>query len=708
MRVVLIAVGLLAVVLLAGAPLWLLLSEDTDEPFGGDEPAADVQTGGLTAIGDGNHVESDAPTPARPAENGPATVVHRGEVRTEDGSPMRDARVTLTRDGQVVEGVTDAEGRFAVEAVAGTHDLRITAPDGRLIHTGAVVVDGAPAAPHRAPRGTPLRMRLLQADEPAIGLRVRVLRNDHEELVLTSGADGRVHAGNVTVGALVLEVALPGGGVTVSFEHDHQSDHERVLAWPGLVRVAGTVGIGLEGAGVAGARVTIRARQREGPAVTADVVSGVDGRFEVHAPKVWDAWPIVEARAEGFADWYGAWHTPAKPKERRTEHARAIQPIRRAFMGYANDNTARIPLRRFEGPSVRGRLVAANGNPVGRVPVELVIHKHFDPAVRVDITMADADGHFSFPTVRPRTMLRIRVAGPRWHGSSEIFRVPWNQVETIELKVPVDGERAFAGVVVGPDGEPVPGALVWLAMPVPGHLKPLKPGDPRRREVLTDAAGRFAIHAFHTRRACPLRAAWGTLQATPVRVRPGPDVEVRLVLKPAPWIEGRLVERGTGIPIRDALIRVQSIHGDGRTAEVPDGQVPFVLRTDADGSFKSHPLLPGVWEMRVVWGRGWAESPWTKLDLSEVTGAHRIEREVDPGRFVGGRVVDADGRGLVGQVVVREGRVAHRTASDATGAFRVSGLGDGPFLVQVKVPGRGAAWQQDIEPGTSDLELVVK
>jgi len=118
-------------------------------------------------------------------------------VRGPDGQPLSEARVTLTRGEQPLEGVTDAEGRAAIKAVpAGSYTLRIekdgfvaverelsvgpgAAPSPPAVQLEAALPEGQIRGTVRSFNGKPLRARAR-----VVSLGVEARANEHGEFTI--------------------------------------------------------------------------------------------------------------------------------------------------------------------------------------------------------------------------------------------------------------------------------------------------------------------------------------------------------------------------------------------------------------------------------------------------------------------------------------------------------------------------------------------
>ncbi len=228
-----------------------------------------------------------------------------------------------------------------------------------------------------------------------------------------------------------------------------------------------------------------------------------------------------------------------------------------------------------------------------------------------------------------------------------------------------DPERDLRGVVVDAEGRPLPGAR--LEAFVYAHGNPWDEGGGRSEEVIGRAvAARDGTFA--------LRLAWGGDVNLRIQA-PGygearlhgcqAGERVRIVLRHGPSAEV-VVRDPSGKPIAGARVLL-------RGSVVPD-RFSFSRKgaTDAEGLLRLEDLRPG----RAFLGAEHPEygfTPEQEVRIPE-SGTLRFEVVLDPGRFIGGRVVDAaTGASVPGARVGRNWVLGHPVTTDADGRFRFPG-----------------------------------
>ncbi len=166
--------------------------------------------------------------------------------------------------------------------------------------------------------------------------------------------------------------------------------------------------------------------------------------------------------------------------------------------------------------------------------------------------------------------------------------------ESVTVDIGLDRGRTLKGKLVGPDGEPVAGALMlgaedyyqrWSERPLPtAEFEVHALGTQRKRGLL------FYHEAKHLAGAYVIKPD----EAGPLTVR----------LEPCGTLSGRLVDRG-GLPQAGALLtcdRPILFGEDG--AKFDKGALPSSIRTDKDGRFRVSGLVPGLKYTLTAWKDG--------------------------------------------------------------------------------------------------------
>ena len=284
----------------------------------------------------------------------------------------------------------------------------------------------------------------------------------------------------------------------------------------------------------------------------------------------------------------------------------------------------------------------------------------------------------------PNHHLMPWIAGPRKQLEADAD-LEW---PTFELRRAV----AVSGVVVDEAGRPQPGAEVRAS-----SLEDFSAGmasmsiSDRWKPVICDEAGKFVIARADPTDVISLWARnGGAVTFGRINIVPAEQTEpLRLVVsgEHAFRLKGRVTGQ-TGAPIEGASVVITwgARHAGARAAERGYGfsiPQPAIL-TDEQGRFESAALWPDArYKVRIK------ADGYTRSESSDVNGVAGETRDVETFELervaatVSGRVVDSSGNGIerVRVFSVDDAPRQPRTTTDENGAFRLTGLLDGPVYV---------------------------
>jgi hypothetical protein len=391
------------------------------------------------------------------------------------------------------------------------------------------------------------------------------------------------------------------------------------------------------------------------------------------------------------SDAHGRWHVDRLPAGRHAASASAAQFF---------DDRASV----FETDGVHARsgiaVSVAVGGEISGIVVDLAGAPVAGAAVRGLATAltTDATGHFHSFGERPGTS---QVAAATATAASPPAQVVLGRGGHAELRLVVQPAR-LAGTVVDAHGAPAAGVDI-VAIPDRGLVL----------SGQTDAAGRFdlggAVPGSYKITVERNRQIGVELTATAqVTAAPHP---VALVLPAHAAITGRVVFEGRPIPVFGYEIYspvLERMTGAVKVIGAPDGRLTI-------------PELPvGTWRMEIR-APGFAART---VEAIELRAGHDVELgavELERGRGVSGRIVDADGAPVAGATVrVSEDRdgfdlglralfYGHQAVtSDADGRYQLTGLAaDDGQRIRVTHPARGAAPDRTLAADATALDFAL-
>jgi hypothetical protein len=339
---------------------------------------------------------------------------------------------------------------------------------------------------------------------------------------------------------------------------------------------------------------------------------------------------------------------------------------------------------------------------------------------------SDTDGAFEIRGLPRRALSAVALHDT---GASQAVAVDASRGDATGVWLVLDITGAIAGVVVDPAGQPVEGAQV-TALPAGGMFGgrggPGGPGgfDPSQMmlrgvpEDASDSSGRFRLigllageyrlSAAPSTRTGPRRGGFRDA----VIARTG-DESVKLVVQPEGSVKGRVAFADGSAP-------------DLFTVAVPPSQQSFA---GGGGAFQLDGIAPGSYQLEVRGPSFQNTAVRVAIPAAGVADAGTIT--VVKGRAIAGIVV-ADGQPVAdatvyagrqvmgngsttappaGPVAQQFGGGSKTTTTDASGAFSLSGFGDGDLTVIADhaAIGRSRALRlPTVMPGQTELTLVLE
>jgi len=592
-----------------------------------------------------------------------------GLVVDDRGEPVAGARVSIRRasiaseDRALPAVTTDEAGRFAVDGLA-PETVRIDARRDELYLEGARVRVRAGRAPVvlRMRRGMTLTVRVIADGAPLAGARIE---RDGDTVALT-GPDGAAEVLGVAAVFDLLTVRAEGRGaasLAISGGSDPGGRLERTVALAPGAPLGGTV-VDADGRAVAGATVLV-----------------VDA--------------LVSATAEATSDASGRWRAGPLAAGTYRVHARAPGRARGPWQEVVLDGAAaaaEVVVALGRGGRIRGEVVDERGAAVAGALVEADGGDDGDDAL---VARADAGGAFELTGVPPGS---VEVLARTELRASRVEEVDVADGEAAAVRLVVEPSE-IAGRVLRPDGSPVRGAVVGV------H------DDPRYGDV-TDQEGQFELGALPPGRHV-VEVAEDGRAAGSRRTRAG-DTEVVIRCQAPATLTGRVLLAGQPMTWFGMLVGPCSrfsFVGEATGFHAEDGRFAFPVPQpgDLDVVLAGPGTARRSLTARVV--------PGQVVDLGDI--------ELERGRTIRGRVVDADGRPAAGATVTigsdgaeldpiqRWFRCAFETITDADGRYAVEGVdplraeGARRTPIAARLAGLGAAIPIELPDDDAIPDLVL-
>lgn len=656
----------------------------------------------------------------------------------ETGKPVEGATVRVTswesgttRGG---EAVSDAEGKYVLEMTAGALNRIVVEKEGLIqvpdearpgMNRAAVLPEGGTVTKNLQMRhGARLSGVVKGPAGPLAGARVSASRGSPTEgstqKYATTGADGRyefpaIEKGSVLVLATKEGHYLPGApenwwqvaqdvnaSKEMKVEIPETGEATRDLEMRAGSVVEGVV-LGPDGAPLGGVRVSGQGASQAAP-------TAADGKFRLEgvtpgpAVRVW-------CSKDGYTS---ATNSPV-----------AV---------VADQPTTNVTLRMMVQARVRGTVTTASGAPLSDARV-LLARKNagqdnpweetnrWQSAVRVPVK---PDGTFDAPMpFGPPGILLVRAVSL---DQSQADAPPMDIVEgreSYDVTLSLTDGADLAGVVVSKaGGAPVAGADVSISptrVATNGVVYGLM-GNQAPVWAVTDAAGAFRVPHLAPG-AYDVRVAAAGFVVAQARADLAEGKPVTIEMSPELTIEGT-VTYADGRPVEGAEVHVT---GASRQQQVFSGMIeqqqPAV--TDGKGSFRAKGIADGKYTLtvQVPWGGDLNIRP--KKVEGVPGGATGVKIVVEAGAVISGRVVDSQRRPIASawisanpmprQGVAMNGEDWRNAQTKADGTFTVTGLGDGPYHLQVNAQmmnGSAASYRpvqvDDVAVGAKDLEIVME
>ncbi|MEM1202795.1 MAG: carboxypeptidase-like regulatory domain-containing protein [Acidobacteriota bacterium] len=630
-----------------------------------------------------------------------------GSVMDEREAPVAGAEVSLTPQapgdlrtqirrmtGEVEEpahqATTDAEGRYRLPDLgAGRFSLKVRAtgfapvevpgvevppleiggdPD---VDLGQVVLSpGATVAGKVTDdEGRPLAGAKVEATAPGSGY-LRFATDGSGQEVIT-GADGRFEVPDRKAGERIDLVASKEGFVTARTSGIEAPNAEDVVLVLGPASTVSGRVVDEAGDGVTRARVSL---QDEG-------ASSGPG-FSRRGPSAWTD-PEGFFRVEGL-----------EPGIRRLRvQGEGFIPAERAGIEISKGvdlEGVEVVLKR--GATVSGRVTAKGGDPVPEAMIRVASAggRSMGRAGFLNSARTDADGRYQLGGVEPgRRTLEV------YH--SEFGRA----AETLEVRADAGNRQDFtlgaqgttvSGVVIDPDGSPLPGANLSLVPSAAARASGVA--------GLSDAEGRFEIEGVRDGqyRLLAAHADFAVSESEdPIEVAGSPISGVVVRARGGTVLGGQI----TGLDFDQlsdlSVIAMSMTLRDHKTAAV-----------DFEGKYRVEQLAPGRWKVMASAPDG--RQVQEEIDIAEGAAEETLDLEFGGGLTLEGRVT-LRGQPIDGGSIFLRGASQESGAGGTTdhrGQFSIDGLEAGTYDLVVYEPSSGLRHNQSVEvPAGGPVEVAL-
>jgi RNA polymerase sigma factor (sigma-70 family) len=399
-----------------------------------------------------------------------------------------------------------------------------------------------------------------------------------------------------------------------------------------------------------------------------------------------------------------------------------------------SDNALRVELAVDDEQAVRFVLVAGvdvegvvldrSGLPIADAGIWLTTG-HGDWLGGNAIERTGADGRFRLRAVPEQQSIGALAAGYSPSQLVDLEDLDTSAPVRIELRMELVG-GALRGLVTGPDGEPLAGALVSVGAVANsdygfGGGAVVERWTPRTAE--TDAQGEYALHGLALgTKPLRVRAAGLPIGKTEVEIVADQTTVANVALVAGAGVAG-VVSGLDGLPLANAVVR--AFDADVDRTFLQSGQFDYedvfgypAVRTDADGRYSVAPIAPGDVHL-------FATPTLTAQERER--GVPRAETVLNakPGDALTWNARIGEGHVIEGIVTYRDGipmpqvfvsarndrtGVSQARVNDAEGRFRFLNMEMEPHVLGVqlwtKPAGAGPVEARDVYPDRGIVQLA--
>lgn len=279
------------------------------------------------------------------------------------------------------------------------------------------------------------------------------------------------------------------------------------------------------------------------------------------------------------------------------------------------------------------------------------------------------------------------------------------------LEIALRPQATLRGRLLDPEGGPIVGGSLVLQKVGRPTVSPIR--------AASDSAGRFELRRVDPASEYELLATARGFRLLEERVRME-GWPIDFVLEPARRIHGRVLDESEK-PLEGATVELfEALQGIGTADRPPDTGVYRAI-TDRGGVFELFDVLPALYFLAAR-TTGYPELAVPGVEITPGDEAVDLGTVVlSPGVILRGRVVDGDGRGVAGaRLSVRRADGAElvmrrddspwfaNRRSETDGRFTLETIPRDSRLILLVSARDHLPWQDEVEVGTSDLDLDIE
>ncbi|QIF04336.1 carboxypeptidase regulatory-like domain-containing protein [Roseimicrobium sp. ORNL1] len=369
----------------------------------------------------------------------------------------------------------------------------------------------------------------------------------------------------------------------------------------------------------------------------------------------------------------------------------------------ANDDTVDVQVKGGEEKKVTFKLRPVKPD---ELVVGVVLDEEGKPAANVRVAKLGNGGE-NFPSMRTTDqdgkfkMARERDASNEavlaWTDRAMSHPEPVEPGKELTIKLREKDLGRVSGIVVDAAGNPIADAKIRWSVPQPVCLF-----GPVPQQVKSDVSGRFEFPRFWSGMEgvsfyCEAEAGLGNASERDVKVLSGVITELKFVMNKADKAVSGLLVDSEGKPLAGLMVYAS---GTGQPRNLK-------ATTDMEGRFRITGMAPGRVHLRSIVKTEEFTSEAKKWASAGDTGVKLILPAANG--EVSGTVVDASGKPVAMAKMESYGR-GRKTSTDEAGAFKMSGLVDGWFTVQVEArhdDGERVELRERLKTGMKNAKLVL-